>query len=134
MLTDAQCRRQDAEHQEWLRGRLVLDVVLDGVRQKQGGLEVDLRQNESEQDRRVQWLAEAVQVGGDAQLGEGDRARAYPLGRIDAERHRERLETERAVALDGLEVIHDRNAKPRNRVEDRTIRTMTHEGMRERAR
>lgn len=47
---------EDAKDQEGLRGRLVLDVVCDGVLQE-GDLGEHLRQHEPEEDVRVRRLA-----------------------------------------------------------------------------
>mmetsp|Transcript_29120 Transcript_29120/g.85385 ORF Transcript_29120/g.85385 Transcript_29120/m.85385 type:complete len:330 (+) Transcript_29120:283-1272(+) len=117
VVSDGDGGGEDAEDEEWLRGRLVLDVVFDGVLQE-GHLGEHLRQDEREEDERVPRLANRVEVGGDAQLGDVDSAHADPLGRVHAEGHGQGLHAQLRVALDGLEVVHDGDAQPRDGVED----------------
>lgn len=62
MMADAESGAQDAENEERLGRGLILDVVLHRVWQEEGGLEVNLGQDESEQDGRVGWLPDSVQV------------------------------------------------------------------------
>ena len=95
-----------------------LDVVRDRIREQQRGLEVHLWEYQPQDDRRVRRFSNAVEVGGDAQLGERDGSRAYPLGPVDAEGDGEGVETHLAVALDGLEVVDDGDPEPRDGIED----------------
>ena len=106
-MAEAEGRGQDTKNEERLAARLVLDVVPDRIREEQSGLEIHLGQYQSQDDRRVRRFSDAVEVRGDAQLGERDGSRAYPLGAVDAEGDGEGVETHLAVALDGLEVVDD---------------------------
>lgn len=120
MVADAQRRRQNAEDEEGLALRLELDVVGHRVRQQERRLEEHLRQEQPQQDRRVGGLAEALEVGGHPQLGEGDGAGAEVLGPVDAEGHGQGVEPQLAVSLDRFEVIDDGNSEAGDRVQDGT--------------
>mmetsp|Transcript_7604 Transcript_7604/g.25876 ORF Transcript_7604/g.25876 Transcript_7604/m.25876 type:complete len:223 (-) Transcript_7604:570-1238(-) len=109
---------EDAEHEEGLRRGLVLDVVLDGVLEEEA-LRVELREEQRAEDGRVPRLADAVQVGGHAELGEVDGPHAEPLGRVHAEGHGQGVHAQLPVPLDGLEVVADGDPEASNGVKDR---------------
>lgn len=94
-----------------------LDVIPHGVRQEVLELRENLRQNETRQHGRVRRLPDGVQPGSDAKLCGVDGGHAYPLGLLHPERHREGLETHFPVALNALEVVHDRDTQSSPRVQ-----------------
>ena len=69
VVADGEGGGEDAEDEEGLRGRLVLDVVGDGVLQE-GDLREHLREDEGEEDGGKRRLADQVEVGGDRELGD----------------------------------------------------------------
>lgn len=82
-MSNRNCRCQDSKYQKWLGGRLVLDVVLDGIRQQESSLKVNLGENETQENARIGRLANSCQVGRDTQLCQGDGTRADPFGRVN---------------------------------------------------
>mmetsp|Transcript_29873 Transcript_29873/g.101534 ORF Transcript_29873/g.101534 Transcript_29873/m.101534 type:complete len:383 (+) Transcript_29873:64-1212(+) len=118
-MRNGQRGREDAEDEERLGRALVLDVVLDGVLEEVLGLGPDLGRDEPAEDQGVGRLADVREVRRHRDLRDVDHARADVLGAVDAEGHGQGLEAELAVALDGLEVVDDGDAQPREGVEHR---------------
>lgn len=121
MVTNAKSGRQDTKDEERLRRGLVLDIVLNGIRQQQSRLEVHLRQDQTQQNGGIRRFTDAIEVGGDAQLGDRDRSRTDPLGRVDAKGDGKGLQAKRAVSFDRLEVIDNGDSETSNGVEDGAV-------------
>jgi hypothetical protein len=64
VVAPRQAGGEQPEHEERLRGGLVLDVVVDGIGEEELELEENLRENEREEDVAVANLADEAQVAG----------------------------------------------------------------------
>ena len=91
MVPNAKSCCQDTEDQERLCRCLVLDIILNRVRQQKSGLEIHLWQDECHEDASVQGFVNGEEVSGDTKLGQCDGKRANPLGLVDTKCNGKRL-------------------------------------------
>ena len=110
-MSNTEAGGQDTKDQKGLGRCLVLDIIFDGVGQKQGRLEINLWQEKTHQDGRIGGFSNRVQVQGNTQLGKGDGPSANFRGAIDTEGDRERVEAHGAVTFNGFKIIDNGNAQ-----------------------
>jgi hypothetical protein len=120
VMSNTEAGGQDTKDQKGLCRCLVLDIIVDGVGQKQGRLEINLWQEKAHQDGRIGGFSDREQVQGNTQLGKGDRPGANFGGSVDTKGDREGVEAHGAVTFNGFKIIDNGNSQTGNRVEDRT--------------
>lgn len=113
-MSNTKASGQDTKDQKGLGRCLVLDIIVDWVRQKQGRLEINLRQEKTHQDGRIGGFSNRVQVRGNPQLGQGNGRSANVLGAVDTKGDREGIEAHGAVSFNGFKIIDNGDSQTSN--------------------
>jgi hypothetical protein len=119
-MSNTEAGGQDTKHQKGLGRCLVLDIIFDGVGQKQGRLEINLWQEKTHQDGRICGFSNRVQIQRNTQLGKGDGPSANFRGAVNTKGDREGIEAHGAVTFNGFKIIDNGNPQASKRVEDGT--------------